>query len=76
MKIVKRVSLYRAVERLHTPGGNTPIVDHKYFNEAGPWRMPIDIELFKYGYRNKPRTITMGILGMLAVLLGLTIHTT
>ncbi len=38
--------------------------------------MPINMELFKYGYRNKPRTMTMGVLGVLAVLLGFTIHTT
>lgn len=38
--------------------------------------MPIDMELFKYGYRNKPRTLTMGVLGVLAALLGLTIYTT
>lgn len=38
--------------------------------------MPIDMELFKYGYRNKPRTLTMGVLGILATLLGFTIYTT
>ncbi len=32
--------------------------------------MPIDYELVKYGYMSKPRTYTMGILGVVALLVG------
>jgi hypothetical protein len=76
MKIVKRVSLYRAVERISEPATGAPKIDHSSYQQYGPWKMPIDIELFKYGYRNKPRTYSMAIMAVLAVFLGFTIHTT
>lgn len=38
--------------------------------------MPVDVELFKYGYRNKPRSYTMGVVAIAAILLGITINTT
>lgn len=38
--------------------------------------MPIDYELFKYGYRNKPKTYIMAFLGICAYLVGITIHST
>ena len=37
--------------------------------------MPIDYELVKYGYMNKPRTYTMGILGVVALLVGFAVST-
>jgi hypothetical protein len=48
---------------------------HWYYKREAPWKMPIDHELVKYGYMNKPRTYTMAILGMLGLFLGLTIST-
>lgn len=37
--------------------------------------MPIDYELVKYGYMNKPRTYTMAVLGMLGLFFGITLST-
>jgi hypothetical protein len=76
MKIVKRVSLYRAVDRITNPHGSAPKVDHMRYNQTAPWRMTMDMELFKYGYRNKPRSATMGLLAVLSVLLGFTAYST
>ena len=76
MKIVKRVSLYKAVDRLATPSGSWPKIDHINHNQTAPWRMTTDMELFKYGYRNKPRLLTMGILGTLGLALGLAMYST
>ena len=76
MKIVKRVSLYKAVDRLATPSGSWPKMDHAYYRQSAPWRMSTDMELFKYGYRNKPRMLTMGVLGTLALIMGFTMYST
>lgn len=74
MKIVKRVSLYRAVERINTPYGYSPKIEHASYQQIAPWKMPMDMELFKYGYRNKPRLLSMAVLSVAAVLLGLTAY--
>jgi hypothetical protein len=45
-------------------------MEHASNKKTAPWKMPIDYELVKYGYMSKPRTYTMGILGVVALLVG------
>ena len=76
MKIVRTVSLYRAVERLGEPTKTSFKLSRSYNDQTAEWKMPVDYELLKYGYRNKPKTYTMAILGICAYLVGITLHST
>lgn len=76
MKIVRRVSLYRAVERLGEPSKASSKLSRYYHEQTAEWKMPVDYELFKYGYRNRPKTYIMAILGICAYLAGITWHST
>lgn len=76
MKIVRRVSLYRAVERIGEPSKASSRLSRYYYDQNAEWKMPVDYELFKYGYRNKPKTYIMAFLGICAYLVGITLHST
>lgn len=76
MKIVRRVSLYRAVERTGEPTRVSSKLSRYYYEQTAEWKMPVDYELFKYGYRNRPKTYLMAFLGICAYLVGITWHST
>jgi hypothetical protein len=43
MKIVKRVSLYRAVDRLGEPSRSTALVTQWNYEPLKEWKMPIEL---------------------------------
>lgn len=42
MKIVRRVSLFRAVQRLGEPSKVSPKLSRSYHDQIAEWKMPVD----------------------------------
>ena len=52
MKIVKRVSLLKGIERINDPPPASFRMDKMIWNKRSPYRLDNTQELFRFGYRN------------------------
>ena len=54
MKIVKRVSPIKSIERIEEPSPSSPKMTRITWNRHKPYTLTPQQELYRFGYRNRP----------------------
>jgi cytochrome c1 len=70
MKIAKRISLVRGVERMMEPSPGSHLETRMRYNRDKDYQLSVEDELFKYGYRNNLKNFKAMVLGVIGVSIG------
>ena len=70
MKVVKRVSLIKGIERLNDPAPAGFRMTRISWNLNNPYRLNTEQELFRFGYRNFKHRTWLVLGGIFALILG------
>ena len=76
MRVVKKVSLLKSIERVDDPPPSAFKMDRVSYHIDGPYRLNNTQELYRFGYRNFKHKAFLTVAGLAALILGAVVEST